>query len=154
MVHHAMQCTAKDITTTVVNPLFSGGYMKWNLYAEPDVYLSEDRYNMKARKIEDLPECTWVKDLYSELKPEFSVISQKSGEGLELTKRGKVKQKYSIVELKSSCATACFETELLNQFLQKTSKLYLAQDDGKLLVKNRNWIYFVASSTFDKVLVS
>ena len=125
--------------------------MKWNLYAEPDVYISEDKYNMKAKKIEDLPDCTWVKDLYSELKPEYSVISQINGEGMELTKRGKVKQKYPIVEIKSGCATAYFETGLLNRFLQKTSKLYLAQDDGKLLVQNKNWIFFITSSTFDKV---
>lgn len=146
-----MQCTARDITTIVVNPLFLGDLMKWNLYADPEVYISDDRYNMKARKVEDLPECTWVKDVYSELKPEFSVISKKSGEGLELTKRGKIKQKYPIVEIKSGCATACIETSFLDQVLQKTSKLYLAQDDGKLLVKNRNWIFFIASSTFDDV---
>lgn len=125
--------------------------MKWKLYADPEVYISDDRYNMKARKVEDLPERTWVKDVYSELKPEFSVISKKSGEGLELTKRGKIKQKYPIAEIKSGCATACFETSLLDQVLQKTSKLYLAQDNGKLLVKNRNWIFFIASSTFDDV---
>lgn len=125
--------------------------MKWNLYAEPDVYISEDGYNMKAKRIEDLPDCTWVKDLYSELNPEYSVISQKKGDGLELTKRGKVKQKYPIVEIKSSCATAYFETRLLDQVLQKTSKLYLAKNDGKLLVKNKNWIYFIAASTFDDV---
>lgn len=131
--------------------LFFGDSMKWNLYAEPEVYLSQDRYNMKARKIEDIPDITYVKRVYSELKPEYAVISKKNGEGLELTKREKVKQKYSIVEIRSGSATAYFETELLNQFLQKTSKLYLAQDDGKLLVQNRNWIYFVTSSIFDEV---
>lgn len=125
--------------------------MKWNLYAEPDVFLSEDKYSLKAKKFEDIPERTQIKDIYSELKPEYTVISQKKGEGIELTKRGKVKQKYPIIELKSGCATAYFETELLNQFIQKTSKLYLAEDNGKLLVQNRNWIYFIAASAFDKV---
>lgn len=125
--------------------------MKWNLYAEPEVYISDDRYNMKARRIEDLPECTWVKDVYYELSPEFTVISQRNGDGIERTKRGKIKQKYPIVEIQSGCAKAYFETSLLDQVLQKTSKLYLAQDDGKLLVKNRNWIFFLAASTFDDV---
>jgi len=128
--------------------------MKWFLYAEPEVYLSDDRYNMKARKIEDLPDSTWVKDIYSELKPEHYAISKKSGEGIELTKKGKVKQKYPIIEIKSGCATAYFETVLIDQILQKSSKLYLAQDNGKLLVKNRNWIYFIASSTFDEVSIN
>lgn len=125
--------------------------MKWFLYAEPDVYLSEDRYNLKAKKVEDIPERTHVKEIYSELKPEYTVVSRKICDGLELTKRGKIKQKYPTIEIKSGCATAYFETERLNSILQKTSKLYLARDDDKLLIKNKNWIYLVAASTFDKI---
>jgi len=125
--------------------------MKWNLYAEPEVYISEDGYNMKAKSIDDLPNSTWVKRVYSSILPEYSVISKTNGYGIERTKRGKIKQKYPIVEIQSGCAKAYFETSLLDQVLQKTSKLYLAQDDGKLLVKNKNWVFFIASSTFDDV---
>ena len=131
--------------------LFFGDTMKWKLYADPEVYISDDQYNMKAKSIDDVPNITWEKGVYSNILPEYSVISKRNGEGIERTKRGKIIQKYPIIEIKSGCATACFETSLLDQVLQKTSKLYSAQDNGKLLVKNRNWIFFIASSTFDDV---
>lgn len=126
--------------------------MKWKLYADPEVYISDDGYNMKAKSINDVPNITWEKGVYSTIQPEYSVTSKRNGDGIERTKRGKIKQKYPIIEIKSGCATAYFETSLLEQVLQKTSKLYLAQDDGKLLVKNRNWIFFIAASTFDDVV--
>lgn len=123
--------------------------MKWFLYAEPEVYMSQDRHIMKARMLEEVPDITWAKRMYSSLLPEYSVISMVEGKGLVLTKRGKIKESYPIVEIKSECAKAYYETEKLNPLLQKTSKLYLAQDDGQLFIQNKNCIYFISASLFD-----
>ena len=123
--------------------------MKWFLYAEPEVYMSQDKHIMKARKLEEVPDITWAKRMYSNLLPEYSVISTGEGEGLVLTKRGKIKESYPIVEIKSGCAKAYYETEKLNQLFKKTSKLYLAQDDGQLFIQNKNGIYFISASLFD-----
>lgn len=123
--------------------------MKWCLYAEPEVYMSQDRHMMKARKLDEVPDITWAKRMYSNLLPEYSVVSKVEGEGLTLTKRGKIKESYPIVEIKSGCAKAYYELDKLKPLLQKTSKLYLAQDDGQLFIQNKNCIYFISASLFD-----
>ena len=130
----------------------SGDNMKWFLYAEPEVYMTSDRHIMKAQKIEDVPEITWAKRMYSSLLPEYSVVSKIEGKGLGLTKKGKVKESYSIAKIESGCAKAYYELDKLNLLLQKTSKLYLAQDDGNLFIQNKNCIYFISASLFDSYL--
>lgn len=125
--------------------------MKWFLYADPEVYMSEDRHSMKAEKIEDLPNVSRIKDMYSTILPDHACISKRYGFGLEFTKRGKIKKRFPIVEIKSGCAIGYYETDKLNQFIQKTSKLYLAQTDGVLYIQNRHGCYFTSASLFDDV---
>lgn len=142
------QYTARDTTTTVVNSFF-GDIMKWFLYADPEVYISDDKHSMKAVKIDDLPNISRIKDTYSNILPCHVCISKRSGFGLEFTKRGKIKNRYPIVQIKSGCATAYYETDIINHFIQKTSKLYLAQNDGILYIQNRHGCYFTSASLFD-----
>jgi hypothetical protein len=123
--------------------------MKWVQYTENNVFLSEDRHMLKADKLEDIPDNIWSKRLYSESNPDHLVISKRNGLGYELTKKGDVKESIQIVEIVSGCAKAYFELEILNKFLQKSSILYLAQDDGQLLIQNKNNCYLVSASVFD-----
>ena len=123
--------------------------MKWNLYAEPEVYISPDRHIMKAQKIEAIPDIVGAKRMYSTILPEYEVISKNEGEGFVLSKKGKIKESYKIIEVKSGCAKAYVELDIIAPFLQKSSKLYLAQDDGQILIQNKNCCYFVSASLFD-----
>jgi hypothetical protein len=123
--------------------------MKLVPYADNNVFISEDRHILKADKLQDIPDIIHAKQIYSELKPEFEVTNKRDGYGLELTKRGKIKEKFAITELKSGCAKAYYELEILDRFLQKSSKLYLALDDGQLFIQNRNSCYFISASVFD-----